>query len=144
MANTARLSEKPKLRPAARCSITAAQPVCSHNRPKINGAPMRAVANVSQRSVLQAGDQHGGLGEPRAGAQQRIELARGFEVLDTAEGGKHALARGGAVAGVFHDLQVAAISGRFDAEEHAAHRWDTAFLARKSGDSLCQLRITAD
>src|SRR5271166_756201 len=70
-------------------------------------------------SGLQAGDQQRGLGQPRTGASQGIELAGGFEVLDAPEGGDDALARGGAVAGVLHDLQVAALSGRFDAEEHA-------------------------
>ena len=64
--------------------------------------------------------------------QQGIELAGGLEVLDATEGGDDALARGGAVAGVLHDLQITAGSRRFDAEEHAAIDCDTASLAEKS------------
>src|SRR5271166_5817698 len=64
-----------------------------------------------------------------------VELAGGFEVLDATEGGDDALARGGAVAGVLHDLQVAALSGGFDTEEHAATDCDTALMPRPTEDS---------
>src|SRR5271166_3787128 len=70
-------------------------------------------------------------------APVRVKLtmpAGGFEVLDAPEGGDDALARGGAVAGVLHDLQVAALSGRFDAEEHAATDCDTALMPRPTED----------
>jgi len=86
-----------------------------------------------QRAVLQAGDQQGGLGEPGAGLQQGLELASGLEVADTAERGQHALARGGTVTGVLHQLQVATRSGWLDAEEHAAPRIGTAWIARNLG-----------
>jgi hypothetical protein len=39
------------------------------------------------------------------------------------------------VAGVLHDLQVAALSGRFDAEEHAATDYDTALMPQPKADS---------
>jgi hypothetical protein len=81
-----------------------------------------------ERSCLQAGDQQGGLAEPRAGAQQHIELAIGLQFLDASEGGEHALDGAGAVARVFDDLQIAALTGWFDAEEHAAPNRDTAIL----------------
>jgi hypothetical protein len=48
-----------------------------------------------ERTSLQAGDQQGGLGEPRTRAQQGIELSGGLEIFDTAEGGDDALARRG-------------------------------------------------
>ena len=68
---------------------------------------------------LAAGDQHGGLGETCAGAQQGVELAVGFEVFDAPECGQHALAGAPAIAGVLHDLQIAAVARGFDAKEHA-------------------------
>src|SRR4051812_18341808 len=39
------------------------------------------------------------------------------------------------VAGVLHDLQVAALSGRFDAKEHAATDYDTALMPRTTAAS---------
>jgi hypothetical protein len=46
------------------------------------------------------------------------------------------LARGGDIAGVLHDLQVTALSGRFDAEEHAATNCDTVSMPRQTVGSL--------
>jgi hypothetical protein len=81
-----------------------------------------------ERSCLQAGDQQGGLAEARAGAQQHVELAIGLQFLDPSEGGEHALDGARAVARVFDDLQITALTGGFDAEEHAAPNRDTAIL----------------
>jgi hypothetical protein len=73
---------------------------------------------------------HGTLAQPRARTQQRVELARGFELLDPAEGGERALAGFAALTAVLDDLQVSAIAGGLDAEEHAALHRDTATLMR--------------
>src|SRR6266851_5767804 len=67
-------------------------------------------------------------GSARAGAQQHIELAIGLQFLDASEGGEHALHGARAVARVFDDLQIAALTGWFDAKEHAAPNRDTAIL----------------
>jgi len=72
----------------------------------------------------------------RAGLEQGIELAVGLGVVDAAKGGQHALARGGAVAGVLYQLQVAARPGRLDAEEHAGSQIGTTSLAGESGKVL--------
>jgi hypothetical protein len=122
LANTARSSEKPKPRPLASCSITLRQPVCSHNRPKIIGAPMRCAALVCSVPACRLETSRAGLGEPGTGAQQCVKSTVG---LDTSQRGHHALAGARAVACVLDDLQVAARTGGLDAEEHRAPNRDT-------------------
>jgi len=52
--------------------------------------------------------------------QQGVQLAVSGELLDAAERGQHTLHGARTRAGVLHELQVAAVSGGLDAEEHAA------------------------
>jgi hypothetical protein len=85
-----------------------------------------------ERSGLQAGNQQRGIGETRARAQQGVEPAVGFEVLDPSESGQDTLPGADAVARVLDDLQIAALPGEFDAEEHAAPLDGTARLERLS------------
>src|SRR6478672_7556536 len=81
---------------------------------------------------MEAGDQQRGFGETRARAQQSVEPAIGFEVLDAPESGQDTLPGAGAVARVLDDLQIAALPGGFDAEEHAGILDGTARLERIS------------
>src|SRR6202051_3828620 len=83
-------------------------------------------------ALAQTGDQHGGLAEPGTRAQQDIELARGLQLVESTEGGDDGLAGLGAVTPVLDDLQVAAVAGGLDAEEHAMLPRDTAYLPRQS------------
>jgi hypothetical protein len=106
------------------------QPVENHRRADAHGC------TGLERSCLQTGDQQGGLGEARAGAQQHIELAIGFELLDATEGGEHTLHGAGTVACVLDDLQIAALTGGLDAEEHAAPNRDTAIVASSPANKI--------
>ena len=58
------------------------------------------------------------LGKAGAGGEQAVEVAGLPEFVESAEGGEDALAHAAVVAEVFDDLQVLAVFGGFDAEEH--------------------------
>jgi len=63
-----------------------------------------------------------------------------LQLLDTSQRGDHTLDGARAIACVLDDLQVAALTGGLDAEEHAAPNRDTAILARSFSEKPRQFR----
>ena len=61
---------------------------------------------------------HKGFCEPGSGLEERLELARYLEGIQTAERRNHTLARRAAFPAVLHDLEVGAAAGTLGAEEH--------------------------
>src|SRR5271157_4130292 len=75
-------------------------------------------------------------GTPSPSPNHRTAVTRNHQLLDPARPEtKTTFCVQGVVAGVLHDLQVAALSGGFDTEEHAATDCDTALMPRPTEDS---------
>src|SRR5262249_49487641 len=85
-------------------------------------------------ALAQARYQHRRLAQPRARAQQHVELARGRKLVGAAERGDHALARLGAVTLVLDNLQVLALARGLEAEEHGSDSEETPHSYHIYGD----------
>jgi len=92
----------------------APQALEDEGRPEATGADDRSLAAVV------GGQKEDMFGEAGAGGEEGVEVAGLLELVEAAEGDQDPLADAALRAGVLDDLQVAAWSRGFDAEEHGA------------------------
>ena len=71
-------------------------------------------------AVVVSGEQEDLFSEACAGGEQGVELSGLLEVVEAAEGAENALPGAAAIPEVLDELEVAAGSGGFDAEEHGS------------------------
>jgi hypothetical protein len=83
-------------------------------RSQARGADDRGLA------VVVGGQKQDVFGEAGAGGEEGVEVARQLQLVKTSEGDENSLADAALGTGVLDDLQVAAWSRGFDAEEHGA------------------------
>jgi hypothetical protein len=79
--------------------------------------PTISILFVAVHASPQAGDQHRSLAEAGARAQQGVEPAISFEILDAAESGKHTLNRAAPVASAIATCSHALQARRFSKQE---------------------------
>jgi hypothetical protein len=80
--------------------------------------PLRRNRQRPFGALIERADQQDLVGEPGPRGDERGERAGGGQFVGAAEIGDHSLADGGAVAPVLDDLDVTALAGRLEAEEH--------------------------
>src|SRR5271155_1999293 len=70
------------------------------------------------QAIAVGGEQQDVLSKASTGGEQSIEVAGLAELVESADGGEHALGDAAVLPGILDDLQVLAGAGGFDAEKH--------------------------